>query len=74
MVWYCTKHKRHSIDDVCYQCDEDAMQPQLDAWLAGWDARHNTPNSLATDELREQQYSDYKSSLRHGQLKGTHDS
>jgi hypothetical protein len=73
MVWYCNKHKRHSIDDVCFQCDEDAIQPQVDAWLAGWDARHNLYSSDASHEKRDEQLSEFKNTLRHGRLKGSHE-
>ncbi len=74
MVWYCTKHKQHSIDDVCYQCDEDSMQPQLDAWREGWEARHNIYSSDASEEKLQEQLAEFKSTLRHSRLKGTHDS
>lgn len=74
MVWYCYKHKQHSIDDVCYKCDEDAMQPQVDAWLAGWDARHNLYSNESSEEKKQEQLVEFKNTLRHGRLKGTHDS
>jgi hypothetical protein len=73
MVWFCNKHKCHSIDDVCRQCDEEAIQPQVDAWLAGWESRDSMYSSEA-DEFKESQLAEFKNTLRHGRLKGTHDS
>ena len=71
MVWYCYKHKQHSIDDVCWKCDEDRMQPQVDAWLAGWDACMDMRGS---ESVKEEQLAELKKALRSGRLKGTHDS
>lgn len=73
MVWYCSKHKCHSIDDVCRQCDEDAIQPQVDAWLAGWQARHSVPHGDYSQEQMENDLAEFKNSIRHGRLKGTHE-
>ena len=73
MVWYCHKHSQHSIDDVCWRCDEDAMQPQLDAWREGWEARHNIYSNEASEEKLQEQLAEFKATLRSGRLKGTHD-
>jgi len=40
MPWWCDKHKQHSCDDICWKCDSDHDQPYIDAFLAGWDSRH----------------------------------
>jgi hypothetical protein len=31
MVWYCTKHEKHSIDDVCPDCDSEPTIESLTA-------------------------------------------
>jgi len=74
MVWYCYKHKQHSIDDVCWKCDEEAIQPLLDAWREGWEARHNIYSSDASEEKLEEQMAEFRTTLHRGGLKGTHDS
>ena len=76
MVWYCHKHSQHSIDDACWKCDKEHDQPYIDAWLAGWDARHELENNIDENE-RENQLHEWKlknSHLFRTRLRGTHDS
>lgn len=76
MVWYCRKHEQHSIDDACWRCDQEHDQPYIDAWLAGWQARHSVPHGDHSQEQMEKDLAKWKnenSHLLHTRLRGTHD-
>jgi len=75
MVWWCDKHKQHSCDDICWQCEQDHDQPYIDAFNEGWEARHELYSSEASEEKKKEQLELWKSnnkSLLHVRLKGSH--
>ena len=83
MPWWCNKHEQHSCDDVCWQCDRDHDQPYIDAFNAGWDARHEIEVDAGTtftgDESEAKKAADLlewkikNESLLLTRLRGTHD-
>ena len=78
MPWWCEKHKQHSCDDICWKCDNDHDQPYIDAFNAGWDARHETrfTTDETPDEKKQAQLLEWKiknKSLLLTRLRGTHD-
>ena len=83
MPWWCDKHKQHSCDEVCWQCDNDHDQPYIDAFNSGWDARHevevdagNTFTGEASENKKAADLLEWKiknKSLLHTRLRGTHD-
>lgn len=76
MPWWCDKHNQHSTDDVCWQCDQDHDQPYIDAFLAGWEARHILYSNESSDEKKQEQLRKWKENnkdLLHTRLRGTHD-
>lgn len=75
MVWWCNKHERHSIDDVCWGCNKDHDQPYIDAFNAGWDARNALYSSESTEERKQEQLIEWKRNNQslHHKLKGVHE-
>lgn len=84
MPWWCNKHEQHSCDDICWQCEQEHDQPFIDAFNAGWNARHEIEvdagtafTGEASEEKKHLQLLEWKiknQSLLHTRLRGTHDS
>ena len=74
MVWWCNKHEQHSIDDICWKCDNDRAQPLKDAFLAGWSARDNLfkPANKRWDEKRDEALNQFINKRKY-KLRGIHD-
>ncbi len=76
MVWWCTEHEQHSCDDICWKCDRDHDQPYLDAFKAGWDARHELYSSDSSEEKKQEQLEEWmriNHSLLRRRLRGIHE-
>ena len=74
MVWWCTKHEQHSIDDLCPGCNRDNVHQRDDAFLAGWAARDNLfrPANKRWDEKRDEALNQFINKRKY-KLRGIHD-
>jgi hypothetical protein len=76
MVWWCDKHSQHSCDDICWQCEQEHDQPYIDAFNAGWEARHELYSKEDFEKKKKEHLEIWKSDnkpLLHVKLRGSHD-